>query len=95
MPTTPAPLEPAAATIASPEMLATLAAIDSLQTTMAVARALVSAGREVELEGLDREAARLCAALACMPEGSAATLRPPLHGLTDELDRLADTLRLA
>jgi len=89
------PPPPESATPPSPEMLATLAAIESLQTTMAVARALVGAGREVELDGLDREAARLCAALACMPEGSAATLRPPLHDLTDELNRLAVTLRLA
>lgn len=90
MQATPPPADPTP----SQEVLATLAAIESLQTTMAVARALVGAGREVELEGLDREAARLCAALACMPEGSADTLRPPLHTLTEELDRLAVTLRL-
>ena len=92
MPAMPPPPQPAAV---SQEVLAALAAIESLQTTMAVARALVGAGREVELDGLEREAARLCAALACMPEGSAATLRPPMHDLTDELDRLAVTLRLA
>jgi hypothetical protein len=77
------------------ETLATLAAIESMQGTLALARALVEAGREVELAGLEREAERLCAALACLPEGSAPRLRGPLHGLTQELDRLAVTLSAA
>jgi len=76
-------------------MLGVLAAIESLSTTLAVARALVGAGREVELDGLEQEAARLCAALACMREGSAPLLRPPLHALTQELERLDLALRLA
>jgi hypothetical protein len=75
------------------ETLATLAAVDSMQGTLALARALVEAGREVDLTGLEREAERLCAALACLPEGSAPRLRAPLQGLTQELDRLAGTLR--
>jgi hypothetical protein len=74
------------------EILATLAAIESMQGTLALARALVEAGRAVDLAGLDREAARLCAALACLPEGAGARLRAPLHGLTQELDRLSATL---
>jgi hypothetical protein len=77
------------------EILATLAAIESMQGTLALARALVEAGRAVDLAGLDREAARLCAALACLPEGAGARLRAPLHGLTQELDRLAGVLRAA
>jgi hypothetical protein len=77
------------------ETLATLAAIDSMQGTLALARALVETGRIVDLTGLEREAERLCAALACLPEGSAPRVRGPLHGLTQELDRLAVTLRAA
>lgn len=77
------------------ETLATLAAIDSMQGTLTLARALVEAGRQVDLAGLEREAERLCAALACLPEGSATQLRAPLHGLAQELDRLTVTLRAA
>lgn len=79
----------------TPEVMGTLAAIDSLRTMLAVARALVSAGREVELDGLEQEAARLCLALACLQEGSGPLLRPPLDELTQELDRLVLALHLA
>lgn len=79
----------------TPETLGALAAIESLRTTLAVARALVGAGRVVELDGLEQDAARLCAALACMAEGSAPLLRLPLHELTQELEQLDLALRLA
>jgi hypothetical protein len=78
----------------SAEVIGVLAAIDSLSTTLAVARALVSAGRVVDLDGLEQEAARLCLALGCMAEGAAPLLRPPLHELARELDRLELALRL-
>lgn len=71
------------------EVAATLAAIDSLQGTLAMARALVMAGRQVELEGLDREAARLCAAVACLPGDSGQVLIGSLVGLTREIDALS------
>jgi len=71
------------------EVAATLAAIDSLQATLTMARALVMAGREVDLAGLDREAARLCAAVACMPGDSGQALLPSLIGLAYELDALS------
>jgi hypothetical protein len=71
------------------EVAATLAAIDSLQATLTMARALVLAGRTVELEGLDREAARLCAAVACLPGDSGQMLIGSLVGLTREIDALS------
>jgi hypothetical protein len=71
------------------EVAATLAAIDSLQGTLTMARALVLAGRAVELEGLDREAARLCAAVACLPGDSGQILLGSLVGLTREIDALS------
>jgi hypothetical protein len=80
---------------ADPALAATLAAVTSMEQTLSVARALVEAGRRIELAGLESEAARLCAAVACLPEGSAARLRPPLQALTGELDRLAGALRAA
>lgn len=74
------------------EVAATLAAMDSLQATLTMARALVLAGRVVELEGLDREAARLCAAVACLPGDSGQALLPSLIGLTREVDALSVSL---
>ena len=71
------------------EVAAMLAAIDSLQGTLTMARALVMAGREVELEGLDREAARLCAAVACLPGDSGQVLIGSLVSLTREIDALS------
>jgi len=71
------------------EVAAILAAIDSLQGTLTMARALVLAGREVDLGGLDREAARLCAAVACMPGNSGQALLGSLESLTREVDLLS------
>jgi len=71
------------------EIAATLAAIDSLHGTLTMARALVLAGRAVDLGGLDREAARLCAAVACMPGDSGQALLGSLERLTHEVDLLS------
>lgn len=71
------------------EVAATLAAIESLQGTLSMARALVLAGRRVDLGGLDREAARLCAAVACMPGDSGQALLPYLLTLTREVEALS------
>ena len=70
------------------ELAATLAAIESLHGMMSVARALVAAGRVVDLGGLDGEAQRLCAAIACLPRDSGQRLRIPLIELREEVDRL-------
>ncbi|MFL1463271.1 hypothetical protein ACI6QG_13780 [Roseococcus sp. DSY-14] len=74
------------------ELAATRAALESLHGTMAIARALVLAGREVDLTGLDGDAGRLCAAIACLPPGAGAQLHLPLLELTEELDRLRRAL---
>ncbi|WP_431302324.1 hypothetical protein [Sediminicoccus sp. BL-A-41-H5] len=71
------------------EIAAMLAAIESLHATLTMARALVLAGREVDLGGLDREAARLCAAVACMPGDSGEALLPPLLRLAGEVEALS------
>lgn len=71
------------------EIRATMAAIDSMRGTLSIARALVLSGREVDLRGLDAEAQRLCAAVACLPGPGAAVLLDPLMGLTREVDLLA------
>ncbi|UPY38718.1 hypothetical protein [Sediminicoccus sp. KRV36] len=74
------------------EVAATLAAIESLQGTLTMARALVLAGRSVDLAGLDREAARLCAAVACLPGDSGQALLGSLAGLAQEIDLLSRCL---
>ncbi|WP_421992805.1 hypothetical protein [Roseococcus sp.] len=70
------------------EVAATLAAVESLHGTLSMARALVVSGRDIDLAGLDREAARLCAAVACLPEDSGQVLLASLHALTREIDLL-------
>ncbi|MEI6162276.1 MAG: hypothetical protein WCP77_20780 [Roseococcus sp.] len=74
------------------EIAATMAAIESLQGTLTMARALVMAGRRVDLAGLDREAARLCAAVACLPGDSGQALLGSLAGLAYEIDLLTGCL---
>jgi hypothetical protein len=71
------------------EITATMAAIESLQGTLSMARALVVSGRTIDLAGLDREAARLCTAVACLPGDSGKALLASLHALTREIDLLA------
>lgn len=63
------------------------AAIDSLRGTLQLAAALMHVGRQVDLAGLDQEAARLCAALAILPEAEGQALRPALEDLLREIDR--------
>lgn len=90
----PNPAVPPPAIPDAPEIRAVLAAVQSLANTLAVARALVTSGRAVELDGLEKEAARLAAALACLEEGSAPLLRPALDDCLRELERLDLALRL-
>ncbi|MDB5412874.1 MAG: hypothetical protein JWR10_1209 [Rubritepida sp.] len=71
------------------EVAATMAAIESMQGTLSMARALVISGREVELAGLDKEAQRLCAAVACLPSDSGQSMLASLIGLTREVDLLS------
>lgn len=71
-----------------------MAAIESLHGTLSMARALVVSGREIDLAGLDREAARLCAAVACLPGNSGQALLGPLHALARELDLLTGCMPL-
>ena len=77
----------------SPELVAMLAAIDSLRATLAMARALVQSGRAVDLAGLDREAERLCAAAACVGPAIRPLLAEPLGEATAEVERLAALMR--
>lgn len=73
----------------------TLAAIDLLHDTVAMARILATNGRQIELAGLDAEAATLCAMIGELPRDRARLLRPAMEALAAEVDGLALALRAA
>ncbi|WP_203077033.1 hypothetical protein [Falsiroseomonas ponticola] len=64
------------------------AAIEAMGGTVAVARALVEGGRRVDLEGLDRDAAALCAAVMALSPEDGRRLRPALEALLRQVDGL-------
>lgn len=64
------------------------AAIDSMGGTVALARALVEGGREVDLEGLDQDANSLCAAVMMLEREQARQLRPALEALLRQVNDL-------
>jgi hypothetical protein len=68
------------------------AAIATLDGTLAMARALVEAGRRIDLDGLENDAAALCAALMLLSPEAARELRPALIGLRRQVDELAISL---
>jgi hypothetical protein len=68
------------------------AAIEAMSGTLAVARALVEAGRHVDLTGLDAGAAVLCAEIAMLPPETARPMRLTLVALLEELDGLGAAL---
>lgn len=68
------------------------AAIQSMQGTLQIAAALLQAGRQVDLAGLDGEAARICMAVGMLPDGDAAPLRPSLEALVSDIDRVTIAL---
>lgn len=76
-----------------PQATAVLDAVERLRASLAVARGLVLAGRAVDLDGLDREAARLSAAAACADRAAHPALRDALTGATQEVGLLQATMR--
>jgi hypothetical protein len=64
------------------------AAIEALGGTVLMARALVGSGRRVDLEGLDRDATALCAAVLALAAEQGRLLRPALEGLLRQVDEL-------
>ncbi|WP_270936889.1 hypothetical protein [Falsiroseomonas oryzae] len=68
------------------------AAIEAMDGTIAMARALVEGGRRVDLAGLDRETVSLCAAVMALDATAARDLRPALEALRRQVDGLAARL---
>lgn|GEM_PF-6456503 len=75
------------------EVAAVLAAAEQLGGTLAVAEALLESGRCIELAGLEREIAALCAAAMLADPAAAPALRAALGGLVARLDRLRALMR--
>jgi hypothetical protein len=71
------------------------AAIAALDGTLVVARALVESGRRIDLDGLERDATVLCAAVMALDAREARHLRPALEALRQQVDGLAMTMRTA
>jgi hypothetical protein len=67
---------------------AVAAAIEAMGGTVAIARVLVEAGRQVDLEGLDRDANALCAAVMTLDLADARRLRPALEALLHHVNDL-------
>ena len=63
-----------------------------MRGTLAVARALVESGRQVDLTGLDAGTAALCAAIAMLPVEAARPMLPALVALLAEVDGLGEVL---
>ena len=68
-------------------------AIEAMDGTLIMARALVEGGRRIDLAGLDREAGRLCAAVMALDVEEAKRLRPALEALRRQVDGLSVSLR--
>jgi hypothetical protein len=64
------------------------AAADGATATLRLAAALATAGRAIDLGGLDNEIGRLCAGLLDLPPEAGRRMRPRLIALLAELDRL-------
>lgn len=66
--------------------------VETMRSTVAVARALVDAGVAIDLEGLDREVSDLCADAISLPRRIGRDLVAPLALLLDEIAALESAL---
>lgn len=66
--------------------------VDTMRSTVAVARALVDAGVAIDLEGLDREVSDLCADAISLPRTLGRDLATPLARLLEEVAALESAL---
>ncbi len=72
--------------------IAVLAAAEAMDTMLSVAIGFVRAGRQVDLAGLEQQAARLCAAALGCPADAHPMLRAALIPLVPRLDALTAAL---
>jgi hypothetical protein len=78
---------------------ASLAAVQAYATnlsqTIALARALVAAGRAIDLDGLDAQVGLLCAKALDLPPANGELIRADLTNLLGEVDALTGALTQA
>jgi hypothetical protein len=67
--------------------------IDRAAAAIGTAQTLVAEGKTVDLSGLDEGIATLCADVAALPKDRRTTIKMPLLGLVDGLNRLVDGIR--
>ncbi|HEY8612812.1 MAG TPA: hypothetical protein VIL69_16185 [Roseomonas sp.] len=67
---------------------AVLAAVDELHGVLSLAEVLLLAGRSLDLQGLEKEVATLCAAAAALPREEGAAARSSLSGLLTQVEQL-------
>jgi hypothetical protein len=73
-----------------PDALA--AALEAMSATLALAHGLVTAGRRVDLQGLDGEMGAICDATLALPPEETRRLRPRLIAMRAQIDELAAAL---
>ena len=64
----------------------------AVKDAISAAQAAVERGEWIDLTGLDRIVARLCADIRAMPSAQGRELTPLVTGLIDELTRLTETM---
>ena len=76
------------------EIERTRAGATALRRTVALARALASGGRSIDLAGLDGQVGLICARALDLPPEQGRTIREELEAVLAEVDDLAAALRL-
>ncbi|GGJ00684.1 hypothetical protein [Neoroseomonas lacus] len=69
-----------------------LAAIEAMEATVAVADALATERRRIDLAGLEDEVGRICVACLAAPRSTVPAVRARLEGLLRRLDQLRGAL---
>lgn len=69
-----------------------LAAIEAMEATIAVADALATERRRIDLAGLEDEVGRICVASLAAPRSTVQAVRTRLEGLLRRLDQLRAAL---
>ena len=71
---------------------ATAMIVSTMAATLTLARALLIAGHRIDLDGVEREVADLCAETVELPREEGHLLRPALVALLREVEALEDDL---
>ncbi|MBP0492486.1 hypothetical protein [Roseomonas indoligenes] len=74
---------------------AVLAAVDELHGVLSLAEALLQGGRDLDLQGLEREVGTLCDAALALPREEGRATRPALAGLLAQVNGLRSRMSRA